>query len=93
MSKIIWIYTPTVDGAKRLTITCGTASKILNLIVKKLNIKKKEVEDYAFRFKASDFTSNNAVQAFWKNNNVTATFSDNFDWVNGGLSPIPEVDE
>jgi hypothetical protein len=43
-----------------------------------------EVGGYVFRLKASDFAGEDALKN-WNSNGVTATFSDNFDWVNGGI--------
>jgi hypothetical protein len=42
------------------------------------------VPGYAYRLKASDFASAAAVQN-WNSNGVTASFSSDFDWINGGL--------
>jgi hypothetical protein len=56
----------------------------LILEVEALDIDNEEIPNYTFRFKASDFSSNNAIEN-WNSNNVTATFSPNFDWINGGL--------
>lgn len=85
-----WYYTPIETTTRNLVIQCGTTEKTLILEVEALNIDNEEVGSYAFKFKASEFASNNAIQE-WKSNDVTATFSDNFDWVNGGLKA--ELDE
>ena len=87
-----WIYTPTTDGDHRLEVTCNKQSKIITLRVEKLNINNSEVSGYAFKFKANEFASNDAVKA-WKSNDVTASFSPKFDWINGGLTPKPDLDE
>ena len=79
-----WSYTPTVAGSHILTVQCGLSEVSKTVQVKALDINNEEVGDYAFRFKASDFASNSAVQN-WKSNNIGATFSDQFDWINGGL--------
>lgn len=83
-----WAYTPTTptaDGQVRtLSVTCGTTTAELKLIVKAVDINVREVDRYAFRFKASDMSTNDAVKN-WSSNGITATFSDNFDWINGGL--------
>jgi hypothetical protein len=79
-----WNYTPVETTTRNLTISCGGIEKTLILEVEALDIDNEEVGGYAFRFKASDFASNTAVQG-WNSNGVTATFSDNFDWINGGL--------
>ena len=80
----IWYYTPLESTTRNLTIQCGSSEKTLVLEVEALDINNDEVPGYAFRFKASDFPSNTAIQN-WNSNGVTATFSDNFDWINGGL--------
>ena len=79
-----WYYTPLASTTRNLTIQCGSAEKTLILEVDSLDIDNDEIEGYAFRFKASDFASNNAIQN-WNSNNITAEFSPNFDWINGGL--------
>ena len=79
-----WNYTPVETTTRNLTISCGGIEKTLILEVEALDIDNEEVGGYAFRFKASDFASNTAVQG-WNSNGVTATFSDNFDWINGGI--------
>lgn len=86
-----WYYTPTQEGAKSLTVTCRGVSRTLIMDVNEVEMGEiAEVEGYDFRFKASDFTSNNAIKS-WSSEGVNATFSDNFDWVNGGLQT--ETDE
>lgn len=79
----IWSYTPLVAGTRLLTIQCGTSEVSFTVEVEELGIGIEEVGNYAYRFKASDFASNAAVQN-WNSNGVTATFN-NFDWINGGL--------
>jgi hypothetical protein len=79
----IWSYTPLVAGTRLLTIQCGTSEVSFTVEVEELGIGVEEVGNYAYRFKASDFASNAAVQN-WNSNGVTATFN-NFDWINGGL--------
>lgn len=80
----IWYYTPLESTTRNLIISCGTTEKTLTLEVTALEIDNKEIDGYAFRFKASDFSSNTAIQN-WESGNVNATFSENFDWINGGL--------
>ena len=79
-----WNYTPSTYGSKVLTITCGSTTKTLNITVTQLDIDNEEVSGYAFRMKASDIAGNSALQS-WASNGVTATFSNNFDWNNGGI--------
>lgn len=85
-----WNYTPNEPGAKTLTITCKDTVKTIKVTVEALDIDNEEVSGYAFRMKASDIASNEALRA-WKSNGVTANFSDNFDWHNGGIKT--ELDE
>lgn len=88
--KLTWAYTPTMSGIQVLSIQCGTSEYILQLEVEALGIIIEEEPGYAFKFKANEFADNGAVQA-WNSNNVTATFSEKFDWINGGLKT--EIDE
>lgn len=84
-----WNYSPTTYGTKTLTITCGETSKSLTIEVEELDIDEAEVSGYDFRFKASEIATNSAAQN-WSattvaGSPVTVTYSNNFDWVNGGL--------
>ena len=56
-----WSYTPTVAGEKTLTIICNEAEKQLIFNVTALDIDNEEIGGYAFKFKATDFSSNAAV--------------------------------
>lgn len=85
-----WNYTPSDFGEKQLTITSGITTKTVTITVNELDIDNAEVPGYAFRMKASDIASNEALMAF-TNNNIGVTFSDNFDWNNGGIQT--EYDE
>ena len=84
LTKREWNYTPTRGGTHILSVHCGDTevSKVINVIP--LDITNEEIPNYSFKFKASDFASNTAVEE-WNSNNVTATFSPKFDWNNGGL--------
>lgn len=79
-----WNYTPSTYGNKVLTIKSGTTTKTINLTVTQLSIDNEEISGYAFRLKASDIAGNDALRA-WSSNGITATFSQNFDWNNGGI--------
>jgi len=94
-----WSYTPTnigsvdqifdeeqtpISGVHVLSIRCGTTERTIPVRVNAVTLDVEEVPGYTFRFKSSDFASNSAVQN-WESNGIDATFSNNFDWVNGGL--------
>lgn len=79
-----WNYTPSEFGKKTLTITCGEIVKTITLTVNKLNIANDEISGYTFRLKASDIATNEALRV-WNSNGVNISFSDNFDWNNGGI--------
>ena len=80
-----WSYTPTTHGYRKLTIACGVTKVNIDMDVSEIDLGgTAEVEGYAFKFKASEFSDNTSLQA-WNSNNVTLEFSENFDWVNGGL--------
>ena len=82
--KYFWSYTPVTSGEQTLMILCNEAEKRLRINVEALNIDNSESGGYAFKFKASDFSSNIALQN-WNSNDITASFSNNFDWINGGI--------
>lgn len=85
-----WSYTPSASGKHRLLVSCNNTEVYQDIDVSPLVINNEEVPGYEFKFKASDFISNNNIQN-WNSNGVTASFSDNFDWHNGGLQ-IEETD-
>ncbi|MCD7757757.1 MAG: hypothetical protein LUH45_06245, partial [Clostridiales bacterium] len=86
-----WNYSPTEAGTHVLKMVCGTTEKTWTVEVEALDIDNAEVEGYSFRMKASEFAGNDALQA-WESNGVTATFSSNFDWTNGGLQSESDSD-
>lgn len=83
-NKRTWAYTPVTAGSHILTVQCGLAEVSKTVQVKALGINNEEVGDYAFKFKASDFASDSAIMN-WESNGIKASFSEQFDWVNGGL--------
>lgn len=85
-----WSYTPTTPGITVLGVQCNGILATRTINITSLNIEINEIQNYAFKFKASEFSSNTNVQN-WKSNGVTATFSEKFDWRNGGLKT--ELDE
>lgn len=95
-----WNYSPITYGTKTLTISCGMTTKTIVIDVEELDIDEAEVTGYDFRFKASEMATNDSVRN-WSSTytpvgsntpqTVDITFSQNFDWVNGGLHT--ETDE
>lgn len=85
-----WSYTPTSSGSHTLTVQCGETTRSLSVTVTPVQLDIEEVSGYTFRMKSSDFASNNALRV-WDSNGITASFSENFDWINGGLHT--ETDE
>ena len=81
-----WPYTLAEYGTVKLTIKTDNdeASRDFNLFVNELELDASEATGAAFSLKANSFSSNNELRN-WKHNGVTLTFSDNFDWDNGGL--------
>ena len=79
-----WNYTPTIAGNKVLSILSGTTEKTIKLFVNDLGLSIQEVSGYDFKFKASDITSNNNLQN-WSYGSIVPSFSEDFDWINGGL--------
>lgn len=81
---VFWHYTPATEGTIVLTIQYGLIIQTLKLYVHKVDITTQEAPGYAFKFKASEFSGNDMIKR-WESNTATATFSENFDWINGGL--------
>ena len=79
-----WSYTPSVAGPHTLKVSCGSTHREITVTVIETQLDVEEVAGYTFKFKSSDFASNNAVRD-WNSNGITASFSENFDWINGGL--------
>lgn len=78
-------YTPVDYGFKTFKFVVGSISKTFpEITVKEIDLGIKEEPGYAFRLKASDFSSNENLKE-WNSNGVTLSFSDNFDWDNGGI--------
>lgn len=75
-----WNYSPSTVGVKVLTISAGTTVKTITIEVISISISNEEISGYDFKIKASDIVSNTDLQ-----NNNLLTFSNNFDWINGGL--------
>ena len=56
----------------------------ITVTVNEVDLNVSEDLEYVYKFKAADLATNDAVKA-WNSNGITATFSENFDWINGGL--------
>lgn len=88
-----WLYTVSTSGSLELKISCRNVEEstlIFNLAVEPLDLNIYEAEGYRFKLAANNF-SGNSVLKDWSykdpisQKTTTLTFSDNFDWVNGGL--------
>ena len=77
-------YTPDESGFVQLQFICGTADANLVLEVEPLNLTVSEVSGYEFKFKATEFANDAEIQD-WKIGNEKIRWSENFDWINGGL--------
>ena len=75
-----WNYSASTTGTKILTISVGEVIKTITIEVISISIDNAEIEGYDFKIKASDIVSNTDL----RNNNLL-TFSNNFDWINGGI--------
>ena len=84
-------YTPTDFGTKTLRITNGNIYKEFTIIVEELDIDNEEIPNYKFKLKASDFAGNDNLRS-WLQDGVDLTFSDNFDWDNGGIKTEEDSD-
>ena len=78
-------YTPVNHGPQVLSFQCGTSELTLLIEVEPLGIDINEVPNYAFKFKANEFADNGSIQK-WEDKGVKVSFSERFDWVNGGLN-------
>lgn len=85
-----WNYSSTTAGDKVLTITVGSVVKTIELTVNAININNQEIEGYDLRLRANDMADNNnlielATPSTEGANDNLLSFSNNFDWINGGL--------
>lgn len=81
-----WPYTISSYGSLKLTIKTldNVTRKDIILTVNASDLDISEVSGYKFSLKANTF-SNNSELRNWNSNGVTASFSPNFDWTNGGI--------
>lgn len=85
LTKYNFAYTPEDSGFVQLQFVCGGTTLDLTLDIEKLDIEITEVEGYEFKFKATEFANNEEVKNWGKDKNIPIDFSENFDWINGGL--------
>lgn len=79
--KQFWVFTPLTSGKHNLVITGSNGAEAsLPIIVEELSLENEEVPDWAFRFKANEYLSNEKLLE-----DEHFEFSDNFDWNNGGI--------
>jgi hypothetical protein len=78
-----------ISGTHTLTITSGSVTKTLIITVNSVRINNAEIGGYVFKLKASELPSNSALQSWHYDdndvNNTKLQFSNNFDWINGGI--------
>lgn len=91
ISKQNWSFSSQTVGEKTLSIQVGATVKEFVVNVEDLNVGDIEEKGYAFKLKANEFASNQNLKD-WDSNGVTVSFSDNFDWVNGGLQQEADLD-
>ena len=86
-----WLYTPKTPGTNIPLIIRSHNSQVSILVnIEALNLGTvEEVEDYSFKFKASDLVDKEELLKWAAAGN--ATFSPEFDWLKGGLKQ--ELDE
>lgn len=84
-TKQIWAYKSSAIGSKVLTITCGDTVKTINVTVEELGYDIQPVTaNLQFDFNPTSMAGNSDLRAFTSNGHGIS-FSDNFDWENGGL--------
>ena len=81
-----WPYTLADSGTIKLSIKTDNeeAQHNIELTVNKMELDVQETLNYDFSLKAKDFSSNDELRE-WNSNGKTLSFSENFDWENGGL--------
>ena len=87
----IWYYTPSTEGKKTLTITCGDTVKTLIFNIKKfpLDIPPAITSGLEFDFNPSERSNQDEDYDQFNYNNITWHLSENFNWKTGGW----QVDE
>lgn len=80
-------FTPLEQGFVPISFESNnSASTTLFLNVQPLNINATETDGYELRFKASEFANNEEIKNWKLDDGQHLIFSDNFDWINGGLT-------
>lgn len=79
-------FTPETTGLHLIEFKSNNGGLVsFTLNVSSLDIPGlEEVSGYEFKFKASEFSTNEAIKQ-WKIGESFISFSENFDWINGGL--------
>lgn len=84
-TKQYWAYKSSEIGSKVLTITCGDTVKTFNVEVEDLGYSITPVTaNLEFDFNPTAMAGNGELKSFTSNEHGIS-FSDNFDWENGGL--------
>lgn len=79
-----WRYTVGVSGTVTLAVRVGNVQEQIEIIVDEFQLPVAEPSGYKFSLKPSQFSGQQQLRD-WEEGGVTLSFSENFDWVNGGL--------
>ena len=77
-------------GEQEFNIVCGKTSLIISLMVieEEIGLLGTEVDNYGFKFLPNSFIDNSQILNWVYDNlgdNANFSFSESFDWINGGL--------
>lgn len=87
-----WNYTVEKAGTVELSIVAvGGDTWTTELIVSEIDLNVSEPDGAAFKLSAKTLPDSREYLENWEQNGTTLTFSDNFDWDNGGVKS--EIDE
>lgn len=78
-------FTPGEPGLIPIEFVCNNTTLSLLLDVEAIELNINEVPDYIFKFKATDFSNNEEIINTKIVDGKSIIFSENFDWINGGL--------
>lgn len=88
-----WIYKSAKIGTHTLKIVCETVEKIITVEITDIGITIKPVTTgLAIDFNPVGY-SNSSVDRLWKNDKVSMTVSDNFNWNTGGYQTDTNGDQ